>query len=253
MIRVYLYQRSFLVCFLGLIMCNLFAGISLASHCPKSSKDSNSYQWRDNRCEGLVPYKISGEPFLISFAVKNISQFSNDAEIQVRGYSSSNLDYLQVQSYLSQDYYLLNHFNLKENGSFQWSAHVLKKLNIQPKNLWLLASAKMGNESKYLPIQIGSSASTYEFAFISNDEVTFTKVQIMSGNKLVKKLNFVRAAQPARQPIIFRWDGKDTSGKKSPSGSYRLVYEALSQQDKQSPIHVEGSPMFEHDVAWLSP
>ena len=85
----------------------------------------------------------------------------------------------------------------------------------------------------------------------SNSEVNFTEVEIRNGNQVIRKLS-ARLSQPARQPIIFRWDGRSNNGQPVQAGQYIFSYKGYSQQGQQIIPHSD-SFLFEHNNQWLSP
>ncbi|MGB6298264.1 MAG: hypothetical protein WBF90_19050 [Rivularia sp. (in: cyanobacteria)] len=216
--------------------------------CPTGNPKSTNYIRRDNnRCEGdrnKIP--TSGSLKLISFTTaKPFANFNSLLNLIIP-YNSAKKPNLKV---LSSDKlsYQMDNVTLTPNASgfiFNWSTYVLKKLNLSPKSLRILASFQEGSQITYTPVIIEKSSDIYEFVWYYNNKVqAFFSIynnegKVISNSKLPKHSN-------GKKEVVLIWDGR-----KFPPGKYKLHYSATLYEPNE-PMSDTGTIVFTHNPNWL--
>jgi hypothetical protein len=200
----------------------------------------------ENRCEGIKnKLNASGGMQIISLTTSAITAFDEELHLQIPKLSVVTTD-VSVRSLAKR--YQLDNIKFKSQAdalTFSWSTYVLKKANIDPKDLRVLAYFLEDSQAVFVPVTIGKYSGEYKFVLYSNSPAEISTFQIIrhsDGKRVYKSSKEISQGNE----IIFIW--KPGIARK---GRYKLNYVAEIQQIGKSPERYEKTILFEHNPAGL--
>lgn len=252
--RQYLFALSTLFICLFILLKSSF---SLAQDCPNTglgNLSSTSYKWRGDRCEGMIPHPISGQPELVSLSANGQDFNRNTASIEVKSLSVEAPDIVKIQAFLSQEDYLLDRISRLNDTSFRWNRReVLEPVGISQQQLRGISQ----RDGITLPIVIGGSPPNgferYKFILRSNSELTFPKVEILEAQTHLSIYRWASRDTQPRGDTVFLWNGRKLDAQIASQGQYIFKYDAYEVENGSRAKLFSGSILFEHDPSWLSP
>ena len=211
--------------------------------CPSPNRAANflAYQRRNNnRCEGIVRRDIAGSLSLISFASRNLTNYSNNLNLQISNINNTSPQ-VTIRSY--EKNYILDRLNLSKNSSwftFNLPTQILTDAGVPPNSLRAIAKLS-GSQPVYVPVILNKTSGEYEFAFYTANRTKFSTFEIIYNNQIESSQPRNTFSNPNGE-VIFTWDGRNAS-----KGRYRLRVIAEIQQRGQPSERVTKNLQFQHD------
>lgn len=218
----------------------------LAENCPHSAKSPIEYQYRGDRCEGVLPEPVASFDIeLLSAVAYREAINSLPEQLQLKFYlPKTDKVYLTLRELVQQTYYRMDNVEPKapwQKGvnNYPWPTaaamqHIKKDLNIN--NLGLLARLG-GNEPRveeqvapviFYDKQLPARISEYEFSFKTNADAKLT-YHLFQGKTPI--LTEELGTQRGGEPFQVSWHNPPPQ-----EGVYELVIDGFFVKDN-APIN----------------